>query len=241
MLKKNIPILILFITLMYTPLTYNFNIKQLPYPYCTLVKVLPFNNHGWYANASWIEKLMKNNKITKIVEVGSWLGSSTRHMASLLPENGVLYAVDTWQGSIENQVLQADLLPTLYEQFLSNVIHAGLTDKIIPMKMTSQQAANELKLNEESFDLIYIDAAHDTQSVLDDLHSYFPFVANHQGILCGDDWWHEPVRIAVLQFAQEHALTVYADHNFWFVAQEGKFQLCSFVYALDAVWKFPKN
>ncbi len=219
------------------------SLQSLPAPYCNLEKILPFNGHGWYLNAPWIETLFKNNSIITAVEIGSWLGSSTRHIASLLPAHGKLYAIDTWEGSIEHYQNEhwSSLLPTLYEQFLSNVIHSNLTEKIVPIRMSSQNAISELALYGQSFDLIYIDAAHDTESVLKDLASYFPLVQNNKGILCGDDWDAESVRIAVLQFSQQHNLTVYGAYNFWFVAEENSYAYHSFAQANNTIWKFPKN
>lgn len=220
-----------------------FNVKDLPSPYNDLTNVLPFNGHGWYVNGQWLEKLITTNNVVNIVEVGSWLGASTRHIASLLPKNGMVYAVDVWEETVElvqhvSPNAWSSIKPIIYEQFLSNVVHAGLTHKIIPMKMTSQEAATVLATYEKQFDLVYIDAAHDTISVTKDLDSYFPFVVNNKGILCGDDWGWASVRTAVFAFAEKQNLTIYADGNFWFLKDEGQYKLCSFLQACDEAWKF---
>ena len=184
---------------------------NLPEPYRSIT-LMPFNPSGWYSNASQIEALFKKNKINIAIEVGCWLGLSTRHIARLLPPDGKLYAVDHWQGSAEHQA--SPELSTLYEQFLSNVIHAGLTHVIMPMKMSSLEAAGQMKLMGIVPDFIYIDASHDTESVLADLDAWFPFVKGH-GIICGDDWAYSGVSNAVERFAQEHGLTIDASDNFW--------------------------
>jgi len=184
---------------------------NLPEPYRS-VPLMPFNPGGWYSNASQIEALFKTNKINVAIEVGCWLGLSTRHIARILPSGGKLYAVDHWQGSIEHQA--SPELSTLYEQFLSNVVHAGLTHVITPMKMSSLEAAEQMKLMGIIPDFIYIDASHDTESVLADLEAWFPFVKGH-GIICGDDWTWDGVSTAVKRFAQEHGLTIDASNNFW--------------------------
>jgi len=217
-------------------------VRNLPSPYCDLKEVLPFNGHGWYANDKWIEKLMIQNKIHTAIEVGSWLGCSTRHIASLLQSGGILYAVDTWLGSIEHHEIQeySAMLPTLYEQFLSNVIHANLTDRIVPIRNNSLEAVCFFKNIPSKIDLIYIDAGHDTESVLSDMAVYWPFVADNEGILCGDDWWWESVKEAVYIFAQSHNLTVYAADNFWFLKNEGAYQVKDFRYISLDVWKFDK-
>lgn len=219
------------------------SLQTLPNAYDTLTELLPFNGHGWYSNGEWIEKLIRGNNMKTVVEVGSWLGLSGRHIASVLPEDGKLYCVDTWAGSIEHEDPQwVGMLPTLYEQFLSNVVHAGLTDKIVPLRMRSLDAVDILKTCDKQIDLIYIDAAHDTESVLKDLKAYFPFVSGNRGFVCGDDWAWESVRVAVLEFAQEHALTVYTDNSgFWFLAEEGQYDVRWFIVTPATVWQLPKN
>lgn len=61
-------------------------------------------------------------------------------------------------------------------------------------------------------DFIYIDAAHDYDSVLGDLTAWWPIVSE-PGILAGHDFddqdVHEGVKRAVTEFAKTHGLTVY--------------------------------
>ncbi|MDB6082065.1 MAG: putative secreted protein [Chlamydiia bacterium] len=191
--------------------------KDLPAPYNSIPTVLPFDPHGWYYNGYPMKQLFnKNPQIKTVIEIGSWLGASTRHIAQLLPENGKVYAVDHWNGSLEHQsgnFAWHESLPCLYEQFLSNVIRAKLTHKIIPVRMSSLEASKVLQVTP---DMIYIDAGHDTESVLKDLETWFPFVKGH-GILCGDDYHWPTVAAAVDQFAIAHHLRVEVASNniFW--------------------------
>ena len=91
-----------------------FGKDDLPYPYNEVQPVLPFNNHGWYNNRSYIEKLVEEVNPTIVVEVGSWIGLSTRHIASILKQpNAKLYAVDHWLGSAEHQIGQFAYMPFL--------------------------------------------------------------------------------------------------------------------------------
>jgi hypothetical protein len=200
-----------FICFIFTTWSYANNSLAEPY---SKISLLPFDPQGWYANGEQLESLIKSRKVKTIVEVGCWLGLSTRHMASILPPNGKLYAVDHWLGSIEHTTRPefSQILPCLYEQFLSNVIHAKLTDIIIPIRMDSQKAA--FYLESVSPDLVYLDASHDTASVHADLIAWFPLIRGH-GILCGDDWYWESVRVAVNHFAFEHRLKVESCGNFW--------------------------
>lgn len=191
-------------------------LEDLPEPYRNIEELLHFDGHGWYDNGRQIEQLISSHQVKTIIEVGSWLGASTRHMAQLLPAEGKVYAIDHWLGSEEHQPGQLGwykALPRLYEQFLSNVIHAGLTDKIVPIRLSSLEASEQLK-GKVVPDLIYIDAAHDTESVYADLVAWYPYVQGH-GILCGDDWTWTSIQTAVQRFAQEKGLTINASGLFW--------------------------
>jgi hypothetical protein len=193
----------------------NINQTELPEPYKS-VQLLDFNGHGFFGNAEPMKNLILENHVKVAIEVGCWLGSMTRYIANLIPENGLVYAVDHWLGSEEHQpgqVFAVPFLSVLYEQFLSNIIHSGLTNKIIPVRMNSVDAA-KLLVNIVP-DLIYIDASHDYESVYADLQAWYPLVKGH-GILCGDDWHHGPIQQAVFTFAKEKGLKVEAVTNqFW--------------------------
>lgn len=199
--------------------------EDLPQPYNT-VNILPFDSQGWFTNGPQLEVLIKKHRVKIAVEVGCWIGASTRFIAQFLPKGGKVYAVDHWLGSSEHQPGQPahlPVLPVIYEQFLSNVIHTGLTDKIIPIRMSSLEAANYLcSLNPPVCpDLIYIDASHDTESVYADLNAWYPFLSKH-GILCGDDWFWPPIRAAVEKFAGKHNLLIEASGSFWCLSQPAK-------------------
>ena len=219
------------------------DLSSLPKPYNSLKELLPFNGHGWYDNQFYIKMLCETNNVSKVIEVGSLLGKSTRDIALNLPSNGYLYAIDTWLGSWEHDIMPdtKGLLPTLYNQFLSNIVHSKLTDKIIPIKMTSAQAAIYLKSEIGHIDLIYLDAAHDTRSALSDIQAYFPYIAGSRGILCGDDWLWETVSKAVLIFAQENNLTIYHENNFWFVKEENEFLVKEIDKNIENMWTVIKK
>lgn len=183
-----------------------------PDAYEELKELSPFNTLSFYTNASQIQNLFAEIKPKVVVESGSWLGASTRHMAQILPKGGVVYAVDSWEG-YSPKFLEFSP-PPLYDQFLSNVVHAGLTDKIFPLQMNTLEAIEVFKSKEIQPDLIYIDASHIQNDLYEELQSYFPLIKGH-GILCGDDWLSVAVRSVVEQFADENDLHVEASNNFW--------------------------
>jgi len=94
------------------------------------------------------------------------------------------------------------MLPTLYETFLVNCWEER--EQIIPLRMTTLDALQLLARENVSPDLIYIDAAHDFESVLEDVRTcrkMFPKAA-----LVGDDWAAEGVRRAVETVVKEEEL-----------------------------------
>jgi len=175
-------------------------IHQLEFPYNTLDKILPFNPHGWFAesNAKKIEEILKERRPKVVFELGSWLGKSTIFIANRLDFDAKLYAVDHWKGSTEHYLPHRksihEMLPTLYEQFLSNVVQKRVSDKIIPWRMNTEEAASRAYDENISIDFLYIDASHDEQSVYEDLCHWYPLV-KEGGVICGDDWgWSNPMK-----------------------------------------------
>ena len=187
-------------------------------PYCSM-KNLPYDQESWVGptNAYFLDKFIKDKAINTVVEIGSWIGSSARYIASRLPPDGLLFAVDCWLGTPESAVLLKDpRLSHLFQLFLSNIKHAGLTHKVVPIRMYSVMAAQLLNVKA---DLIYIDAAHDYQNVLNDIMAWYPHL-NPGGVMCGDDWClYEGVSKAVIQAAKNLNLKVYGVDNFWWFEQ----------------------
>lgn len=206
---------------------YEIVLSQLPEPYSQMAGILPFNGWGMYFNYPFIIKLFEHNDIIDVVEIGSLLGLSTRHIASLLPKNGRLYSVDIW-----------DYYQGMYEQFLSNVILTGLTEKIVPIRQRSDHIAQYFYQHQASFDLVYVDGDHSTEGVLADLELYYPLLRANKGIMCGDDWLLQSVRAAVLEFAQAYDLTIYAACNFWMLKKENGYACKSLIDVDSSIWNF---
>lgn len=195
-------------------------ISELPYPYNTIETLLPFDGSGHFGSnqSKGLDLLIKKYDPRIVVEIGSYLGSSTRYIAKRLSADGIIYAVDHWLGNTEwhNQPNFAQAQSLFYLKFLSNIIHEELCHKIIPIKMPSIEAAYYFK---DKADLIFIDGAHDYESVYKDLCAWYPHVAEG-GVLCGDDFnWgaSRPVKNAVERFARERNLTIKLIENwFWY-------------------------
>lgn len=181
------------------------------------IQVLPYKMHGWHLHEGIVKEIFAEKEIHTVIEVGCWLGKWTTQIAKMLPEGGYIYAVDHWKGSVEHYnagSVEASFLPKLFEQFLSNVIHSGVQDKVVPVRMNSLAAAKEFRNKGIKADLIYIDASHDYRSVMADLNAWYPLLAEG-GIFSGDDWNLGDVPRAVTDFAKRRGLTVRHVGDFW--------------------------
>jgi predicted O-methyltransferase YrrM len=94
-------------------------------------------------------------------------------------------------------------LPTLYEIFLSNVVHSGLTDIITPLALDAASAGVALRRLGVQADVIHIDAAHDFDACYGDLKNYWPLIADTGVMICDDYVLWPGVTRAVNTFAAE--------------------------------------
>ena len=97
--------------------------------------------------------------------------------------------------------------PSVYYNFLSNMYHVGVHEKICPFPQTSAIASRWLKNNNVKSDIIYIDASHEYDDVVADLNNYWPLL-NENGIMFGDDYWISDVRNAVNNFAANKKIKI---------------------------------
>jgi hypothetical protein len=200
---------------------------EMPATYKALTQVLPFDDFGVHAHASPLETIFKEKKVKVAVELGCWLGKSTRHIASLLPEEGAVYAIGHWLGAKSLEENRDHYVQKPYDQFLSNMIHAGLTHKVIPLRGTTAMGVRRLREQKIEPDLIYIDSSHEEESVYEDLKTIFPLL-KATTILCGNDWtWLGKngfsVRNAVIRFASENHLRIKIyNGDFWLLEGKGE-------------------
>jgi predicted O-methyltransferase YrrM len=129
---------------------------------------------------TWLIERAKESET--FAEVGCWHGVTTRNIATSSPKT-IVYAVDHFSSSPELEVITREHEPDWqFQQFLSNV-NGILNVKIVPLK--SVEAAKSL--SNIRFDVVFIDAAHDYESVKADVEAWAPLVKEN-GILCGHDY-----------------------------------------------------
>ena len=120
------------------------DLKAKPEPYNS-VNLKNYCDFGWFDEYREVPlgQLLREEQPKKVCEIGSWMGKSTRFIAQTIADDGVVVAVDTWKGTLIEEHIP-EVIDGLYDQFLSNVIHAGLCDKIRPIRMESHLAAAHL-------------------------------------------------------------------------------------------------
>lgn len=140
------------------------------------------NIPGWMDEDELLWLADQASRAEWVVEIGSWMGRSTRALSDNTP--GVVVAVDTWEGSLEHQpFLAGKPCNWLYCKFLEN-----RGKNVLPMRMTSLQAAERSAPN--LFDFLFLDASHDYESVKADIAAWRSKV-RCGGVFAGHDYGRE--------------------------------------------------
>lgn len=160
------------------------------------------------------ESLPKNARL--IVEVGSWLGRSTRFLADLAPRAKVI-AIDHWQGSPEHtdDPELIPLLPVLYETFLAETW--DYRQRVIPVRAGSVDGMRHVAESNLQPDLVYIDADHGYEAVKADVTAALDLFP--RAVLVGDDWNWPGVQKAVEEVAKGRRLKLEVLHTAWRIAR----------------------
>ena len=170
-----------------------------------------------------------------IVEVGSFVGGSTIILANALDAvhaqdtRPFVLSVDTWLGdaymwsskanmrsggqrnSYKNLLNKAHGYPQLYKLFVHNILKSKASHRVVPLPLSSNEAARVLDYFNFRPDLVYIDASHDAIDVLQDLEHFFTLL-RCDGTLFGDDFNWQGVRAAVLHFIKQRSLSLKVFH-----------------------------
>lgn len=190
--------------------------------------VVPSGNDrvfGWNSHSDIFRKLVEEKKPKVVLEVGTWLGASAIHMAKVAKEISIdtkIYCVDTWLGaqefwtwgdSHERNLKLKNGYPQVYYDFLSNVVHHGVQDIIIPVPNTSYIGSLILRHMGITADLIYLDASHEYLDVKNDISSYLKLL-KPGGIMFGDDMNSWPGVSAAVKESFPEGVEIY-QNNFW--------------------------
>jgi hypothetical protein len=150
----------------------------------------PQFGENWFTYPNLYSRFVKElSSGSKIVEVGSWKGKSVAYLGVEIINSGKdikVDAIDTWGEMDSEKYHTSDVYVktnTLYQLFLGNI--SSVSSVVTPIRMTSLDAA---KLYEdESIDVVFIDACHEYQCVKDDIAAWFPKV-KRGGYVSGHDY-----------------------------------------------------
>jgi hypothetical protein len=147
----------------------------------------------------------------RIVEVGSYEGGSVVPVAiAVLHREVLVYSVESFTGDLDGSV-EGHPLPRR-AAYLDNV--HGRYPHLRLVSTPGRSCDVSRMLPDACFDLVFIDAAHDTQSVENDIRHWLPKL-KPGGTMAGDDWDWPSVRQAVLAVFSVEA--VRAAHCVWSV------------------------
>ena len=165
---------------------------------------MPLDVQGWGETSAAFDEVFDGIAPKAILEIGTWKGASAVRMAGMAPDAAIV-CVDTWLGEIgfigANDGFGGFLNrrhghPRIYQQFISNLHHLGLQDRITPVAQVAALACKWLARNGFKFDVIYIDGSHEYEDVKTDIANALQLVAPG-GRIFGDDYDWESVSRAV--------------------------------------------
>jgi predicted O-methyltransferase YrrM len=145
-----------------------------------------------------VEKYPTNSHF---VEVGAWKGMSAAYMAVEIinSKKDIKFdCIDIWEYLDSQSDIQEESFKDLYEIFMKNI--DPVKHIITPIKELSWDGAKHYE--DKSLDFVFIDAAHDYESVKKDITAWFPKI-KEGGTIAGHDYsWCDGVKKAVHEFFQ---------------------------------------
>ena len=143
---------------------------------------------GWFHHGTKILELVDQYRPKVCVELGTWMGASAIPVArSIRRWGGTLTCVDTWAGDVRPDGAHRDAIPSppwMLVGYARNLQQSGVSGNVRLIPATTQDAAQWWT---EPIDYLYIDAAHDYESVRADLRAWVPHV-RPGGLILGDDY-----------------------------------------------------
>lgn len=157
---------------------------------------------GWLTKneASFLySQAKKSSKKHAILEIGSWKGRSTVCLGLGIRDGnrGQVYAIDPHKDTTEHKKWsgKAETYDT-YRIFLDNVKKAGIDKYVVPIRKTSEKAAETFK---KPIAFLFIDGSHHFSHVKLDYELWFPKLMVN-GTVAFHDAWHSFGVMAITTF-----------------------------------------
>ncbi len=151
---------------------------------------------------------VNTNNVAVVIDVESQDGGVARYLAQQannLPSLKQIYSVNIWQSNDRSQ-------KQLFRRFLSNVKQENTTQLIIPVRMSSNEAAESLNVKA---DLISLVGANDQQIIYNDILIWYPHLSD-TGVMCGNNWYEPSVQVGVTKAAMTLDVSVQVNDTMWY-------------------------
>jgi hypothetical protein len=179
-------------------------LTALPEPYNS-VNTLPIIYY-YVPDGYVLYSLATENSSSVIVDVESDNGSVARYLAQQnIPSVTKVYSVSLWAAGNPPEYDR-------YQRFLSNVIQEGTAEVIVPLRMSSAEAASALNV---SADLIYF-GTFDSNTLYDEIAHWIGNLSDN-GVLCGNNWNENAIKVAVVNAANDFNLNLGINSNVWYL------------------------
>ena len=147
---------------------------------------------GWFSYIDLYNEMVDKAKDgDSFVEVGTWFGKSTNHLATKIKESGKnikLTTIDTFKGTDDEELHQnivSSFNGDIFYEFIDNTVLSNNYGNIDIIKDTSHNAANQFVNG--SIDYIMLDAGHSYEDVRDDINYWYNKI-KPGGWISGDDY-----------------------------------------------------
>lgn len=149
----------------------------------------------------------------KFLEVGCFMGKSTSYLLQKIAESGKkisVYVIDIFEPECVHHndlIMEVGKGKSLYEIFSENIAAFNFPERIGPYCSRGRSDEMYKKWNDNTFQMIFIDAAHDYESVKADLNNFYPKL-RPGGIFAGHDYGEKSCGVgqAVDEFVKENNL-----------------------------------
>lgn len=150
----------------------------------------------------------------KFLEVGCFMGKSTAYLLQKIAESGKkisVYVIDIFEPECAHHndlIREVGRGKSLYEIFWDNIKSFNFPSNVMgPYCAKGRSDEMYKKWNDNTFQMIFIDAAHDYESVKSDLNNFYPKL-KHGGIFAGHDYGEKSCGVgqAVDEFVKENNL-----------------------------------
>lgn len=181
-------------------------------------KALP-KIQGWCSpeKAEMLIRLIVNNKLTALIEIGVFGGSSLIPQAMALKYNdaGKIYGIDPWtkDAALEHMFDNANKewwgsldLRKIYEHCCTNIALYGLDQFVALLPDKAENVVDQFA--DGSIDLLHIDGNHSEELSYKDATLYLPKVRSGGFVAFDDVWWtdghDDPTTRKAIMFLGDH-------------------------------------